>query len=252
MSWPRLLLVPEFTELAWAVRPQIEAWADVASYDPPGVGDEPALAEGIALTHEQVARRGRAELDRRGWDRAIVVADGWAIATAAHIAGEYPDRVTGLVLGHASLSFRRHGDRPAKSQGVWEALTQLLRQDHQAFITHAIAQTTGGSVGEDHAEKMLQRFPRELIVAGWERLTAEDEDFADLLTELECPLLLVKHEGCLMSTEEGFEDAVAALPKARAATTQDAPQASTAFVTALRVFCNEIWREPGGKREATG
>jgi hypothetical protein len=36
---PRLLLVPEFTEVEWTqIRPQLDEWADVASYDPPGVG----------------------------------------------------------------------------------------------------------------------------------------------------------------------------------------------------------------------
>jgi hypothetical protein len=37
---PRLLLVPAFTELQWMIKPELEEWADVAAYDPPGVGKE--------------------------------------------------------------------------------------------------------------------------------------------------------------------------------------------------------------------
>jgi pimeloyl-ACP methyl ester carboxylesterase len=242
MSRPQLLLVPEFTEVAWTIRPQLEAWADVASYDPPGVGDEPLPPEAdLRLTHERITQRGLEELDRQGWDRAVVVADGWGIATAARIAHARPEAIAGIALGHAQVSFRRHGDRPTMSPGVWEAMTQLLRQDHEAFIRHGIAQVTGGSISEEVAERMLKRFPHELLVDGWERITDEDDRFGELLQEVDCPLLLAKHEGCLMSTEEGFEDAVAALPHAGTISVPDAPEASPEFAKALRDFCQEIW-----------
>jgi hypothetical protein len=39
-------LVPEFTELTWTIRPLLEEWADVLSYDPPGVGNE-SLPAGV-------------------------------------------------------------------------------------------------------------------------------------------------------------------------------------------------------------
>jgi hypothetical protein len=29
----RLLLVPSFTELEWGIRPQLEEWAEIASFD---------------------------------------------------------------------------------------------------------------------------------------------------------------------------------------------------------------------------
>jgi len=38
MGRPRLLLIPEFTEVTWTIKPRLEEWAEVASYDPPGVG----------------------------------------------------------------------------------------------------------------------------------------------------------------------------------------------------------------------
>ena len=48
MPKPRLLLVPQFTELEWAIRDDVAEWAEVASFDVPAVGDEP-------ITQEQVA-----------------------------------------------------------------------------------------------------------------------------------------------------------------------------------------------------
>jgi pimeloyl-ACP methyl ester carboxylesterase len=242
MSRPQLLLVPEFTEVAWTIRPRLEAWANVAAYDPPGVGDEPLPPDPeLGLTHELIAQRGLDELDSHGWERVVVAADGWGIATAARIAHARPQAMAGMALGHARLTYRRHGDRPTTSAGVWEAMTQLLRQDHDAFIRHGIAQATGGSISEAVAERMLKRFPRELLVDGWERITDEDDRFGELLQEVDCPLLLAKHEGCLMSTEEGFADAVAAFPQARTISVPEAPEASPEFAEALRDFCQEVW-----------
>ena len=242
MERPRLLLVPEFTELEWTIAPKLREWADVASYDPPGVGDE-ALPEGATreLTRELIVRRGLDELERQGWGRFVLVADGWGIASAARIAHERKDGVAGLALGHARLSYSREGDRAPVSAGVWEAITQLIRQDHSAFIRHGIAQATGGSVDEDLAGRMLDRIPRDLMMTGWEMLTADDERFAPLLERLDCPMLLAKHEGCLMSPDEGFDDAAAAFPHARTIAVTDAPQGSHEFAQALLDFCQEVW-----------
>lgn len=66
MDRPRILLIPEFTELEWAIKPRLEDWAEVASYDPPGIGDEPRAE---TLDRDAVAARGLDELDRRGWKR---------------------------------------------------------------------------------------------------------------------------------------------------------------------------------------
>lgn len=51
------------------------------------------------------------------------------------------------------------------------------------------------------------------------------------------PMLLAKHEGCIMFTPEGYADAVAAFPAAHAVSTPDKPSASPAFAEALRSFC---------------
>lgn len=251
MSQPRLLLVPEFTELTWTIRPQLERWAEVASFELPGVGGEPLPEEDPErLTRQLVVERGLRELERLGWDRFFIAADGWAIAVAARIAGARRDSVLGMALGHATVSFRREGERAPINGPVWDAMRQLLLQDHEAFIRFGIAQSTRGSIGEELAQRMVERFPRELMLLGWERVTADDEPFADLLRELEAPLLLAKHEGCLMSTDEGFEDAVAALPRARVVAVPFAPSTSEEFAEALRSFCEEIWTADGKESSA--
>ena len=51
---------------------------------------------------------------------------------------------------------------------------------------------------------MIERFPQELMERGWETITRDDVDLREPLSRLDCPLLFVKHEGCLGSTEEGY------------------------------------------------
>jgi hypothetical protein len=41
MPRPRILLVPHFSDLEWRIKPLLEGWAQVASFDAPGVGGEP-------------------------------------------------------------------------------------------------------------------------------------------------------------------------------------------------------------------
>jgi hypothetical protein len=239
MARPRLLLVPEFTELEWStIRPQLEEWAEVASYDPPGVGDEPRAER---LDREVIVQRGLEELDKRGWDRCFVASDSWGIISAVRLTLSRPESVMGLSLGHAKLSFRREGERAPINGPVYDALTELIRTDHEAFIRHGIAQATGGSISEDLAERMIERFPRDLLVSGWEAITAADADIGELLAQVDCPLLFAQHVGCLGSTEEGFEDVVAAFPQAKTVGVEDAPLSSERFADSLRDFCLEVW-----------
>jgi len=235
---PRLLLVPEFTEVEWIqIRPQFEEWAEVASYDPPGVGDEPASE---SFDRDAIVQRGLAELDRRGWDQCFIASDSWGIASAAMLAAARPDAVDGLALGHAKLSFSREGPRAPLNDGVYEAMTELVAKDHEQFLRHGAVQLTGGSVDEEQAERMIERFPRGLMQRGWEMITRDDVQIDHYLNQLDCPLLFAKQEGCLGSTEEGFEDAAAAFPHAKTVVTTDAPLASLAFAEALREFCQGL------------
>jgi hypothetical protein len=52
-------------------------------------------------------------------------------------------------------------------------------------------------------------------------------------------LLLAQHKGCLLYTDEGFDEAVAALPHAHSVKVGDKPSTSREFASALRAFCTE-------------
>jgi hypothetical protein len=249
---PCLLLVPAFTELQWTIRPQLEEWAEVVAYDPPGVGSE-SLPGGLRIDPEvsQEERRealfawrrlatdrGLAEVDKRGWERFFVVVDGEGIPTGVRIAEARREAVDGLALGHAALSRSAEGDRPAISKEVYAALGELLKTDSEAFIRHGIAQATAGSVSEEVAEKMIRRFPdSELVVGVWEMVGAEPEPVGDELAELDLPMLLGQHVGCLGATEEGFEDIAARFPDAAIVRCPEACSVSPTFAEALREFC---------------
>jgi hypothetical protein len=119
-------------------------------------------------------------------------------------------------------------------------MTELIDKDHEEFLRHGIAQATGGSVDAEQAERIIERFPRELMRRGWEVITRDDVKIGDFLAQLDCPLLFAKHEGCLGSTDEGFEDAAAAFPHAQTVSVTDAPLTSPEFAEALRAFCEGI------------
>ena len=247
MDRPRLLLVPEFTEIEWSgIRPKLEEWAEVASYDPPGVGEEPRTER---LNREAIVERGLEELDSRGWERYFIATDSWGIPSALEVALARPEAVLGVALGHAKLSHRRYGERPPVNGAVYEALTELIRTDHEAFIRHGIAQATGGSVSEDLAERMIERFPHDLMVSGWEAITRDDADIGPLIARLDCPLLFANHVGCLGSTQEGFDDAAAAFPHAKTVRVEDAPLTSVEFAEALREFCQAVSPDPQRARQ---
>ena len=80
---PQILLVPSWSEVQWAIKPQLEEWADVASYDPPGVGTEPPVEGRLP---EAIVARGAAEIERRGWTGCIVAGDDFGSVFATLIA----------------------------------------------------------------------------------------------------------------------------------------------------------------------
>jgi hypothetical protein len=61
-----------------------------------------------------------------------------------------------------------------------------------------------------------------------------------LITSLEVPLLLAKHDGCLGWTDVGWEDAVAAFSDATTMKTSEKPSCSPALADALRSFCSAL------------
>jgi hypothetical protein len=234
---PRLLLVPLITELEWLIRPQLEEWAEVATFDVPGVGDEPAVEP---LDRKAVIDRALLELDRRDWDSYFLVCDGSALPTGVRVAHARPNTVEAMALGHARLANRLEGERPTVNKEVMEAFAQLTESNFPDFIRYGLTQVTHGSIGDELAARMLERVPLDVGRAVWEMNLRDPEPFEHLIREVDVPLLLAKHEGCIGSTEEGFEDAVAAFPQARVVSAPEAPSVSTAFADALREFCLDI------------
>jgi len=144
-------------------------------------------------------------------------------------------------MGHASLSRSTEGERPAINREVWSAMGALLRTDRRAFIRNGIAQVTAGSVSEEVAARMVERFPdNDLAVRIWDRLGAEPEPVGDDLNALGLPLLLGEHAGCLGSTEEGYQDIVAQFPEAATVSCPEACSVSPVFAEALREFCSGL------------
>jgi pimeloyl-ACP methyl ester carboxylesterase len=239
---PRLLLCPQFTEVEWAIAPQLSEWAEVATFDAPGVGDEPMPGGDPADFHrELVVQRGLQEVDRQGWDSYFVVGDAWGTATAARVALARPEPVLGLALGHASLSYEQEGRRPAVNKEVVAAMTQLLRSDYDSFVRYGMTQFTQGGFDEETSERIVARFPpMEIASKVWGMNIDRPEAIGELLGQLDVPMLLAKHDGCLVFTAEGYEDAVRALPEAHRTSVGRSPSASDEFAAALRDFCEVV------------
>ena len=240
MERPRLLLVPQVTELEWLIRDELEGWAEVATYDAPGIGEEPPVED---FGSAAVARRGLEEVERRGWDSYFVVADEFGAAAATRLALEVGDAIQGIALGHARLSNSLSGERAAVNREVHSACLHLMRTDPRTFIRQLFLLTGGedshGGFGDDLVERYAARVPMKLEETFWETRTFEGEQIGERLAQLDVPMLFARHKGCLLFTDEGFEDAVAAFPDARALTCAAKPSTDAAFSHALRTFCAE-------------
>jgi pimeloyl-ACP methyl ester carboxylesterase len=237
MTRPRLLLIPGYTELEWVIQPQLEEWADVAAFDAPGVGEEPAPD---AYDSPAVAERAAAELDRLGWQGCVVAADEYAIAAALMLASRRPDAVQGLALGHACLTFNPDADPPAINAEVRSAFNQVAELDDRTFMRH-LTQITQGFYGEELADRMLERIPTGVAQAYVRGNMVDPGDWIEgALGDLGKPMLLAEHDPCLLFTKEGYEAAVAAFPDSPRVTCREKPTVSPAFAEALREFCREV------------
>jgi hypothetical protein len=254
MSRPRLLLIPNFTELEWGIAERLERWAEVATFAMPGLTTEP-LPENLqaadfrrGIGHDELmawraagAERALAEADRRGWPSFVLVVDSHGTPTAVRVATSRPSATLAIAIGHAALSQSTEGERPTMRKEVWEAFGQLARQGKDEFVRYGLAQMTRGGIGEELADRMLQRFgDMDLVAAMVDALGREPEPIGDELRTLGKPLLLAKHEGCLGRTDEGFEDVVAAFPSARTVICAETCASSPAFAEALEALCAEL------------
>jgi pimeloyl-ACP methyl ester carboxylesterase len=237
---PRLLLVPAFSELEWGrIRPLLEEWAEVLTYDIPGLGDtEPSerLEVGDTLA------RGIQELELRGWSDAIIVGDQFGSALAVLLAEAWEGDVRGLALGHACLTYSREGPRQAISAIAADFQLQLTRlgraQADQMFL-QGVEMTYGPEVAAGIRERLSPNFTRqytELLLAN------QNIDLEPLLRKLAVPLLFAQHKECGLWMPEGFEDAVAAFPEARTLVVEDNPGSSPEFAAELREFAAAVWR----------
>jgi pimeloyl-ACP methyl ester carboxylesterase len=242
---PRILLCPIFTEVEWTIAPQLSEWADVATFDAPGIGDEGIPGgDPLAIDRDMVAQRGLEEAEKRGWDSYFVAGDAWGTATAVRIAAARPEAVLGIALGHATIDYEREGQRPAVNKEVTAAMTQLMRSDFDSFVRYGLTQFTQGGFDEETAERIVARFPgSEAAAQVWDMNIERPEPIGDLLAKLDVPILLAKHEGCLVFTDEGYEDAIRAFPDARRTSIQKASSASDEFAAALRDFCEGVLSE---------
>jgi pimeloyl-ACP methyl ester carboxylesterase len=241
---PRILLVPTLTEIEWRIRPLLEDWAEVASFDAPGVGDEaPAERANVAA----IEARGVAELERRGWDRYLVAGDEYGGYNAVRVASSRPEGLAGIALGHACLSMRQQGERAPVNEQVMSTFARMASVDYRTYVRH-LTQITQNAYDDATAEEYERRVPQELTVAYSPEVFSDEarEDLAPRLRELEVPMLFAKHEGCLGWTDEGFDDATAAFPQAEALICDEKPSVSPAFAEALREFCRGLdWGEAG-------
>ena len=242
---PQILLVPSWSEVQWAIKPQLEEWADVASYDPPGVGAEPP-AEGPLP--EAIVARGAAEIERRGFTECIVAGDDFGGVFATLIAAAQRPRVAGLALGHACLAHRPGGERPTIHAEIAEVSRRLLDIDFRSFIRQDVGiwdARPGYSVdsADELADALVSRVPPGFGVKLLDELEAGISEaggsLEPFLRDLDLPLLLARHKDCVVFTPHGFDDFVAAFPDAATVGTLESPCMSAAFADALREFAGE-------------
>jgi pimeloyl-ACP methyl ester carboxylesterase len=232
MARPRLFLVPQWTDVEWTIRPLLEEWAEVASY-------EPAYAiEGARVSRARLVDAGLEQLERLGWDRFFVVGDTFGTATAARIARERREDVQGIAVGHASPSWDMEGERAPINRELWAAMSQLISQDATSFVRYGITQLTQGGYDDEVARRMVESVPTGQMQEAWDIIRDEHEPIGELLGEVDRPLLLAKHNGCLMFTDAGFEDICAAFPSAHTVQVERPPSADEDFARALREFCD--------------
>lgn len=235
----RLLLVPQLTELEWKIKPLLESWAEVASFDAPGVGgEEPADEFGPSA----VAERGLTELERRGWDRCVVVADEFGILAAVRLARARPGAIQALALGHAALSNEMAGDRPVIEREMQAAMAQLIETDYRTWVRH-LTQISQEAYDDDLVQRDLERVPKELAEHCYGARLPPSEPLEEPLRAVGVPMLLAHHEGCILHTAEGFEDAVEAFPEARTVICRQKPSTSPSFAAAIRALCDQLDRD---------
>jgi hypothetical protein len=242
MERPRLLLVPQVCALDWQIAPRLAEWAEVATYDAPGVGDEAPAGE---IDRQAIARRGLQELNRLGWRRYVLVADEFGVPTALLLARMRPEAVAGIALGHTCLTHDVDGDRAPVNAAVLEVIVRVAETDHRTWARH-ITQVTQGAYDDELVERYLERVPPTIAAQFARMMENREQSMRETLDQFAArgvPMLFAGHDGCLMFTPEGYADAIASFPAAQRVSTSEKPSASPAFADALRSFCSALAAE---------
>jgi pimeloyl-ACP methyl ester carboxylesterase len=229
-----VLLVPVSTELEWTIAPTLAETTEVATYDAPGVGDEPPPE---SFDRRAVAERGIRELDDRGWDHCVVAGDEFAALTAATVASLCPDRVAGLALGHPSLSLRTTGPDPPLNDDVLDGFLTMEKTNYRAYA-QALSQVTQGAYDEEFVTTYIERVPQEVVLA-YRSMNEDDpaEHLDKLLAGFEGPLVFAEHNACLIWNREAFKEVTAAFPEARTLVCEEKPSVSPKFAQAVAELC---------------
>ena len=243
---PQILLVPSWSEVQWAIKPQLEEWADVASFDPPGVGAERPLEGRIP---EAIVTRGAAEIEQRGWTQCIVAGDDFGSVSATLIAAAQRPRVVGLALGHACLEYRLEGPRPTMHTDILDVGRRLLDVDFRSFIRQDVGlwdsrADYSARSADEIVDEMVKRVPREFALRFMDELEKGIEEagasLEPFLRELDLPLLLAQHTDCVVFTPHSFEGFVKAFPDAATLATPASPCLSGEFAESLREFAESL------------
>jgi pimeloyl-ACP methyl ester carboxylesterase len=88
--------MPTLCEVEWTIKPLISEWAEVASFDAPGIGAEPE----VEISADAIVDRGIAELDRLAWSDYVLVGDEFGAAQAVRLAKRRPQGIRAMALGH--------------------------------------------------------------------------------------------------------------------------------------------------------
>jgi hypothetical protein len=231
----RILFVPIFGAFeATVFTEQAASWAEVASFDGPGAGSRRDQAVGEI---EDVAAAGSERLDELGWERCVLACDSHAQAAGVELALA-DRRVAGVAISHAAARYTSGGERPALSPGVLGAAAQLLESDLRSF-GRALTQLTQGTIDEYWVDRFLEAVPRETARARTSQLAGRE--LTSRLVDWDGEVVLGLHDGCLMWTREGFEDAASAVPEARTVECDGVPLADPRFADAIRELCARVF-----------
>jgi hypothetical protein len=198
-------------------------WAEVASFDVPA---------------EHALDAAHTRLEELGWDECTLVVDGYAQVLGIDIALHEPGRFRAVAVGHAAPRYTAQPPRPTLHPDVVAAAGTLLESDYMAFW-RAVTQITQGGMPDAWVERWAASVPKERAREFFSGIVEAEPAACERLADFDGPLLLAQHVDCVLWTAEGFDDAVAALPKARVIRCKEIPVFDAAFGEALREITAE-------------